>query len=107
MEESSASVLMAEMKDSTYVHDDEDERKQRLSDNFIASSDHSKMLLNETLQNKNQEDINLFDQMEDDEFEEDDLGNYSIEVLSQAVHETYGSNLLCLQKGMQKFQVDL
>eukprot|EP00957_Ditylum_brightwellii_P122246 9322016-Ditylum_brightwellii.AAC.1 len=33
--------------------------------------------------------------MEADEFEEDELGNYSIEVLIKTVHATYGSNLLC------------
>eukprot|EP00957_Ditylum_brightwellii_P058032 4400748-Ditylum_brightwellii.AAC.1 len=32
--------------------------------------------------------------MEVDEFEEDELGNYSIEVLIKVVHATYGSNLL-------------
>eukprot|EP00957_Ditylum_brightwellii_P054932 4163016-Ditylum_brightwellii.AAC.1 len=59
MEESSASVLMAEMKDSTSVHAVEEERKERLSDNDITSSNHSEMLGNESLQNKNQEAINL------------------------------------------------
>eukprot|EP00957_Ditylum_brightwellii_P104086 7929740-Ditylum_brightwellii.AAC.1 len=34
------------------------------------------------------------DEVEVDEFEEDELGNYSIEVLIKAVCATYGSNLL-------------
>eukprot|EP00957_Ditylum_brightwellii_P081218 6178190-Ditylum_brightwellii.AAC.1 len=59
MEESSASVLMAEMKDYTSVHTVEDKRKQQLCDNHITSSNYSKMLLNEMLHNKNQEKINL------------------------------------------------
>eukprot|EP00957_Ditylum_brightwellii_P179754 13693370-Ditylum_brightwellii.AAC.1 len=32
--------------------------------------------------------------MEVDEFEEDELGSYSMEMLIQAVKATYGSNLL-------------
>ena len=35
------------------------------------------------------------DEMEVDKFEEDELGNYSMEVLILAVQATYGSNLLC------------
>eukprot|EP00957_Ditylum_brightwellii_P079490 6044574-Ditylum_brightwellii.AAC.1 len=35
------------------------------------------------------------DEMEVDEFEENELGNYSMEVLIQAVKATYCSNLLC------------
>eukprot|EP00957_Ditylum_brightwellii_P133207 10156495-Ditylum_brightwellii.AAC.1 len=50
---------MAEMDDSTSVDAVEDERKQRLSDNHIASSNHNKMLWKKTLQNENQEDIKL------------------------------------------------
>eukprot|EP00957_Ditylum_brightwellii_P024738 1868839-Ditylum_brightwellii.AAC.1 len=33
--------------------------------------------------------------MEVDKFEEDELGNYSMDVLIQAVKATYSSNLLC------------
>eukprot|EP00957_Ditylum_brightwellii_P101046 7701341-Ditylum_brightwellii.AAC.1 len=35
------------------------------------------------------------DETEVDEFEEDELGKFSIEVLILAVQDTYGSNLLC------------
>eukprot|EP00957_Ditylum_brightwellii_P060892 4622386-Ditylum_brightwellii.AAC.1 len=59
MEESSADVLVTEIKNSTSVDAVEDKRKKRLSDNYIASFDHNETLLNKTLQNKNQEDINL------------------------------------------------
>eukprot|EP00957_Ditylum_brightwellii_P121075 9235189-Ditylum_brightwellii.AAC.1 len=33
--------------------------------------------------------------MEVDKFEEDEIGNYSMDVLIQAVNATYGSNSLC------------
>eukprot|EP00957_Ditylum_brightwellii_P007163 544025-Ditylum_brightwellii.AAC.1 len=55
MKESSATVMMAVMNDSTNVGSVDDKRKKTPPDNCVAPFDHSKMLQNENVQGKNKE----------------------------------------------------